>query len=193
MSFAHPDFLWAFALVLGALAFIPRRFRLVALLAASWGFYLSAPRWHFAVLVGSTALDYVIGCLLARTRGASARRALLFASVAGNIGLLVLSKATGWLALGLSFYTFQSLSYSIDVYRRRIEACRDPVAFALFVAYFPQILAGPIERARHLLPQIVALGSADAVLFRRSDLERGVALVLWGSLKKRCLLSLIHI
>lgn len=187
MSFAHPDFLWAFALVLGAFAFVPRRLRLGALLASSWGFYLVAPTWHFGVLFASTALDYLVGLALDRTGARPARRALLLCSVAGNLGLLVTAKATGWLALGLSFYTFQSLAYSIDVYRRRLDVCRDPVAFALYVAFFPQLLAGPIERAQSLLQEIQRLARADAPVFRAADLERGATLIAWGLLKKRCL------
>ena len=83
------------------------------------------------------------------------------------------------LPVGISFYTFQTLSYTIDVYRRKMAPTRDFLDFALFVAFFPQLVAGPIERARRLLPQIVEP--------RHFDLERmraGAWLVLWGLFKK---------
>ncbi|MBL9128881.1 MAG: MBOAT family protein, partial [Verrucomicrobiales bacterium] len=83
------------------------------------------------------------------------------------------------LPVGISFYTFQSLGYTIDVYRRHIEPCRDPVAFLAFVSFFPQLVAGPIERASHLLPQFL-----QTRIIRLADVEAGFWLVLWGLFKK---------
>jgi D-alanyl-lipoteichoic acid acyltransferase DltB (MBOAT superfamily) len=82
--------------------------------------------------------------------------------------------------VGISFYTFQTLSYTLDVYRGRLAPERDPVAFAAFVAYFPQLVAGPIERATELLPQITRPRTFDPALARA-----GLRLILWGLFKKK--------
>ena len=100
------------------------------------------------------------------------------------MALLFASKATGLMALGVSFYTFQSLSYSIDVYKRRLEPCRNPITFFLYVAFFAQLAAGPIEKDRSLLPQVRVLGDSDARMFTPADLDAGARLVLWGMFKK---------
>ncbi|HKX46745.1 MAG TPA: MBOAT family O-acyltransferase, partial [Planctomycetota bacterium] len=130
------------------------------------------------------------------------RRAVLVASSVFQLGLLAWFKYSGFLAetvrdvaallgldgpgwpavvlpLGISFYTFQILSSTIDVYRRRIEPCRDLALYALYVAYFPQLVAGPIERAAQLLPQLRATRPAGL-----AELSNGGRLVLWGLVKK---------
>jgi alginate O-acetyltransferase complex protein AlgI len=131
------------------------------------------------------------------------RRLLLMASVVTNLGLLgvfkyanffidsaaVLLESVGFTAhlptlrivlpVGISFYTFQTLSYTIDLYRGRIPTERNLLTFALYVAFFPQLVAGPIERARHLLPQ---LASRRTVAW--SDFGSGAYLVFWGLFKK---------
>ncbi|HXG45983.1 MAG TPA: MBOAT family O-acyltransferase, partial [Methylomirabilota bacterium] len=83
------------------------------------------------------------------------------------------------LPAGISFYTFQTMSYTIDVYRREMPATRDLVQFLAYVSFFPQLVAGPIERARHLLPQF-----EQARVITRAMLEEGVALMVWGLFKK---------
>jgi alginate O-acetyltransferase complex protein AlgI len=176
------------------------------LLAASYVFY-SYWDWRFlSLLILSTALDYAIGRLIAGSRRrhdpASARRWLVI-SVVANLGILGAFKYYGFfvdslnvllarigatpatgliefvLPIGISFYTFQSLSYTIDVYREKLAAVDDPVDYALFVAFFPQLVAGPIERATHLLPQI-----QQPRIVRRDDWERGLYLILIGLVRK---------
>ena len=83
------------------------------------------------------------------------------------------------LPVGISFYTFQTLSYSIDIYRGNLKATRDPVAFAAFVSFFPQLVAGPIERATNLLPQITSPRN-----FTYEQGRDGMRLILWGMFKK---------
>ena len=83
------------------------------------------------------------------------------------------------LPVGISFYTFQTLSYSIDIYRGNLKATRDPVAFAAFVSFFPQLVAGPIERATNLLPQITSPRT-----FTYEQGRDGMRLILWGMFKK---------
>lgn len=181
MSFAGTDYLPFLALALALIPFVPGRARPLFALALSYGFYASRVPWHLAVLVASTALDYGVGWALGGTKRLGARRALLGLSLVGNLALLVSCRFEGGVghALGVSFYTFQSLGYTLDVYRRTLKPCRDPVAFALYVAFFPQLLAGPIERARSLLPQLERLQPAGLV-----SLDRGVPLILWGLWKK---------
>lgn len=201
MSFASLEFLPYLALVVGLFLFVPARLRTLALLVASYAFYLWAEPWHGLLLAGSTLLDFFVGGALGRARGATARKALLGISLAANLGALVLfkyseffvehwyaitgdaSRDASWarlaLPLGISFYTFQTLAYVIDVYRGAIAPSRDIVSFALYVSFFPQLIAGPIERAGHLIPQLERASPVDA-----ARLDVGGRLIVWGLLKK---------
>ena len=148
------------------------------LLAASYVFY-GAWDWRFlGLILLSTAVDFTVARGLDRTSVERRRRALLVTSIAANLGILGLFKYGGFfvasasallarvglepnpvlldivLPVGISFYTFQTISYTVDVYRGELRAERDLATFALYVAYFPQLVAGPIERATHLLPQL---------------------------------------
>ncbi len=170
------------------------------LLLASLLFYA----WHIppylAVLLGSSVVDYVAALLLVQPhRTASQRRWLLTASLATNLGLLgffkyfgffvdnlqQLSDVTGldwqaphWrivLPMGISFYTFQSMSYTIDVYRGRLAPLRSFPRFLLFIAFFPQLVAGPIVRASEFLPQMPRVRRV-----RWASMSMGVALMVEG-------------
>ena len=159
---------------------------------------------RFLLLLGvSTVLDFLIGGKLERTEDERARKRLVTLSVVINLGILGFFKyfdffvestadllaALGFtvhmptlqvlLPVGISFYTFQTLSYTIDVYRRRMPATRDFLGFALFVSFFPQLVAGPIERASRLLPQIEAPREVTA-----SKVQAGLWLLVWGYFKK---------
>ncbi|MEN8184296.1 MAG: MBOAT family protein, partial [Myxococcota bacterium] len=184
-------------------ALLPQRLRNALLLAASYLFY-AAWDWRFlALILASTGVDFLVGrALESRPDEPVRRRQLLGVSLAANLGLLGTFKYAGFfvesflelaaavgvhapeplirivLPVGISFYTFQTLSYTIDVYRRRTPATRNLLDFALFVAFFPQLVAGPIERAGRLLPQMRK---------RRLEIERIAAggwLLLWGTYKK---------
>jgi alginate O-acetyltransferase complex protein AlgI len=162
--------------------------------------------WEFLGLVAlSTLVDFGVGLRLNPERGLSTRqrKAWLGVSLAVNIGLLGYFKYAGFfvqnwvdawaglgyemdastlyiiLPVGISFYTFQTLSYSIDVYRGKLTPSRDLVAFAAFVAFFPQLVAGPIERATRLLPQL-----SSARKFKYEQARDGLVLILWGLFKK---------
>lgn len=174
------------------------RARRILLLAASCAFYMAYVPAYILVLLALVAIDYSAALLIARAEGA-ARKALLGASllatglvlyafkyhdfVAGQMALLLGS--AGWAArpaflelalpVGLSFHTFQSVGYVIDVYRGDQEAERDPLDYALFVLFFPQLLAGPIEKARAMLPQFKAELRFDAA--RASE---GLRWIAWG-------------
>lgn len=175
--------------------------RKAILLAASYYFYAYWDYRFAGLLAFSTWLDFTIGLGLARISQPSPRKLLLFVSLIGNLGLLGFFKyfnffidsarplweAIGWrvetleiiLPIGISFYTFQTLSYTIDVYRGRIPCCRSLVDFAIYVAFFPQLVAGPIVRAAEFLPQI------DRMLKPRPEIcYSGLAQLLRGYVKK---------
>ena len=173
------------------------------LLVASYFFYGSWD-WRFlGLILLSTAVDFHCGKTLHRTQGSS-RKKILFISLFTNLSILGVFKyfdffigsfrdlvATfggNWsdsptldviLPVGISFYTFQTLSYTIDVYRGRMKPCENPINFALFVGYFPQLVAGPIERAKRLLPQIEKQRNFEWNTFRK-----GISLALFGLFKK---------
>ncbi len=204
MLFTSPVFVLFFALVFAACrAGLPWTARKAILLAASIAFYAAWNPPFVALLLGSVALDYGVGLLLARTQAAGRRKALLVASLAGNLGVLAVFKyanffsenflaaahAMGWqlqlmpwnivLPVGISFYTFQTLSYTIDLYRRKLEPERNLLDFALFVTFFPQLVAGPIVRASEFLPQLKAPRQATG-----NQIGWGAILFVLGLFKK---------
>jgi D-alanyl-lipoteichoic acid acyltransferase DltB (MBOAT superfamily) len=204
MLFDSVEFLFFLPVVLTAGWLLRGRPRQAFLLLASYTFY-GAWDWRFLSLIGiSTAVDYTVARLMDKD-GISRRRrkVLVWTSVATNLGILGTFKYAGFfveslvalaqtvglniqgttldivLPVGISFYTFQTLGYTIDVYRGHAKAEKDLLAFALYVAWFPQLVAGPIERAPVLIPRLKAKWRLDARQF--SD---GVALILWGLFKK---------
>src|SRR6185503_431006 len=139
------------------------------LLLSSYLFYLTWDARFGALLLATGVLDYVVGLGLGRVRRPAVRRMLLIVSLAGDLGALAFFKyfnffsesfrqfaqSIGWqtdpvlvkvlMPLGFSFYTFKSVSYTIDVYRGQIEPTRNLIAYLTYVAFFPQIMAGPID------------------------------------------------
>lgn len=184
--------------------------RLTLLLVASYFFYMSWDYRYAALLAGSTVLDYFVGLALPKTQSKTSRRLLLIASLAGNLGVLVFFKyfnflwdsvaagagafgfdAPNWshrflLPVGISFYTFQSLSYTIDVYRGRLTPTRSLLKFALFVSFFPQLVAGPIVRASDFMPQLETEARYD-----EARAIRGFWLILIGLFKKICIADVL--
>jgi D-alanyl-lipoteichoic acid acyltransferase DltB (MBOAT superfamily) len=180
-----------------------RLLRVLFLLTASYLFYMAWNATFVLLIVASTVVDYLVGQTLGRTDDQKRRKALLLLSLFFNLGLLGLFKyadfgisavcaAAGQLGLeltphylrlvlpvGISFYTFQSLSYTIDVYRRRIEPTNNLWEFATYVAFFPQLVAGPIVRAKEFLPQFKATPRLNL-----HQAGEGVFLFLWGLFKK---------
>ncbi len=179
------------------------RTRLWLILAGSYLFY-GWWDWRFLSLIAiSTGVDYVVGLKIDASQDDARRKRLMWISMAVNLGFLAVFKyfgffteslvaalqAAGWggrleplhivLPVGISFYTFQTMSYTIDVYRRRLPVERDLLRFACFVAFFPQLVAGPIVRAAHLLPQF----RVDQPL-RWENLLRGAQMMLWGYVLK---------
>jgi D-alanyl-lipoteichoic acid acyltransferase DltB (MBOAT superfamily) len=182
---------------------LPHRWRNACLLAASYAFY-AAWSWNFlALLGGSTLLGWVAGRAIGASRSTRVRRAWLAASLVGHLGTLCFFKYYDFfvdaldalllplgtsvaglhlglvLPLGISFYTLQTLGYTLDVYRGHFRPVQGLPDFALFVGFFPQILAGPIARARQLVPQVQSRRRIDSVALRE-----GAFLALWGTFKK---------
>ena len=175
----------------------------VLLLVASYIFY-GWWDWRFlSLIIASTFLDYFIAIQLGKTDIPKKRKLLLAISLVGNLGMLgffkyynffVSSWIEAWssvgismeastlniiLPVGISFYTFQTLSYTIDVYRKEMEPTKNFIDFAAFVTFFPQLVAGPIERASHLLPQFYKNRTFDY-----QNAVDGVKLIIWGMFKK---------
>ncbi|MEM9739917.1 MAG: MBOAT family O-acyltransferase [Pseudomonadota bacterium] len=203
MLFTELDF-WVFFAVISALyVVLPHKAQNRMLLVASYVFY-GAWDWRFlSLILLSTVVDYFVGIRMAREQAEPRRRLLLWVSLGVNLGMLGVFKYFGFfvesfqallggigyetnpvtlaivLPVGISFYTFQTLSYTIDVYRRDLKPTKDFLDFALFVAFFPQLVAGPIERAKNLIPNI----SAPRIL-SWENLGRGAVLCLLGLIKK---------
>lgn len=179
MLFYTPVFLIFSLILLGILGIVhksePRK---LVLLSASYIFYMWWNPAFILLIIFSTAVDYVLGGRLAMEEKQSKRRLYMIASLVSNLGLLFFFKYAGlfsdsllggmrllgydpsWVSInitlpvGISFYTFQTMSYTIDIYRRNINSTNKPLDFALFVAFFPQLVAGPIVRAVEFLPQL---------------------------------------
>jgi alginate O-acetyltransferase complex protein AlgI len=204
VTFTTLTFLLFLPLVCGAYWLIPRqRGRNALLVAASYFFY----GWwdvRFAVLMAAASfVDFVAALALERAQHPRQRRAILAASCTVSLGLLGYFKYAGFFAenalrlaetlgvrmtpfelkvvlpVGISFYTFQTLSYVIEVYRRKLPATRSLVDYMAYVSFFPQLVAGPIERAGRLLPQFATLRTLDEAAARD-----GLRLMAWGFFKK---------
>lgn len=160
--------------------------------------------WRFcSLLIFSTILDWFVSHALSKTKERKRKKYLLFLSISCNLGVLCFFKYYNFfvnsaktlllsigfnpdfftlsiiLPVGISFYTFQTMAYTIDVYRRRMKPAEDFTSFALYVSYFPQLVAGPIERAQRLLPQLIKYRS-----FNYQYARTGVSLILFGYFKK---------
>jgi D-alanyl-lipoteichoic acid acyltransferase DltB (MBOAT superfamily) len=185
------------------LAKYPLRAQNLLLVVASYVFY-GWWDWRFlSLILFSTIVDYGIGIYLNKTVNKTKRKYLLWTSIGVNIGLLMFFKYFNFfvdnfvtaftffgaemnpislniiLPVGISFYTFQTLSYTIDIYKRDLEPTNDFIQFAAFVSFFPQLVAGPIERAKQLLPQFNVKHKFDKI--QATD---GIRQILWGLFKK---------
>jgi len=197
------DYVLFLPIVVAGFYLLPQRCRAAGLLAASYAFFAAWQVELILLLAASTLVDYGVGRRMAALPDRRGRGPYLLFSLAVNLGLLFTFKYAGFasvnlgllctafelsidvprvslpLPIGISFYTFQTLSYTIDVYRGRSSAERRLDRFALYVAFFPQLVAGPIERSGKLLPQLDALRGADWVAMRN-----GLWLITWGFFKK---------
>jgi alginate O-acetyltransferase complex protein AlgI len=203
MNFASIEFFQFLFVVYGLYVLLPHRWQNFLLLGASYYFYGSWD-WRFLSLIWlSTILDFFVGKFIYATENPNRRKYLLIASLLVNLGMLGFFKYFGFftesfsdfltslgmqadwrtlniiLPVGISFYTFQTLSYTIDIYRGKLKPVSSLLDFALFVAFFPQLVAGPIERASHFLPQVASKRKVTL-----DQTARGCFLILLGLFKK---------
>jgi alginate O-acetyltransferase complex protein AlgI len=203
MVFTSLHFVVFFLVVYALYRALPHRAQNWMLVGASYYFY-AAWDWRFlGLLIGSTVVDYSMARYIGRTEDPTRRRLALIVSLVYNLGVLGFFKyfnffgrsvargfeAFGWhpdpitlkviLPIGISFYTFMTISYVIDVYRREIRPATNFIDFALFVCYFPHLVAGPILRAPMLLPQL-----ARPRTITRDHMVEGLWLVGWGCFQK---------
>ena len=174
------------------------------ILVSSYFFYGWWDYRFLILIILSTIVDYFIGINIAKEISEKKKKRLLLSSIIFNLGVLggfkyynffieswvELFNVFGYkiksiwtlkiiLPVGISFYTFQTMSYTIDIYKKKLTPTKDFISFASFVAFFPQLVAGPIERAKKLLPQILTKRK-----FQYNDAIQGLRLILWGMFKK---------
>lgn len=202
MLFNSFEFLLFFPLVTFVYFVLTPKYRWIWLLGASCYFYMAFQPIYILILAGTITIDYFAGLLIERSEGAR-RRQYLIASIVANVGVLAFFKyfnflngnvrdalavaGMAWpvpqldmlLPIGLSFHTFQSLSYTIEVYRGRQKAERSFGIFALFVMFYPQLVAGPIERPQNLLHRF-----HEVIPFDHARVRAGLLLMGWGLFKK---------
>ena len=203
MIFNSLAFFFFFIIVIPAYFFMPFRLRWIFLLLASCFFYMFFKPVYILILGGTIIVDYFAGILLQKDYSARKRLLLLICSFIANIGVLVFFKYFNfvsdnftWLSgifgyknhfpyldiilpVGLSFHTFQAMSYTIEVYRRKYKAETHFGYYALYVMYFPQLVAGPIERPQNILYQFHSKHD-----FNYNRTVSGLKLMLWGLFKK---------
>ncbi|MFI3240215.1 MAG: MBOAT family O-acyltransferase [Bacteroidales bacterium] len=206
MLFNSFDFLLFFPIVCIIYYIIPiNKYRNYFLLLTSYYFYMNWEPIYALLILLSTLTTYGCGLLLDSNKNNRSRKIYLISNLLLNFGILFLFKyynfinesifnvlnhiGIGWntpsfkwlLPVGISFYTFQAIGYSIDVYRKDIKAEHNFWTYALFVSFFPQLVAGPIERSRNLLPQF-----KEKKEFNLETAAKGFRLMLWGYFMKLC-------
>ena len=175
MLFNSLEFVFFFPIVIATYFLLNHKYRWILLLVASYYFYMCWSYTYITLILFSTVVDYVAGILMYKTQKKSRRTFFLLASLGTNLGLLFFFKYFNFLGntigpalekisidfpfhdyllpVGISFYTFQTLSYTIDIFKKQRKPEYHFGKFALFVSFFPQLVAGPIERSVNLLPQ----------------------------------------
>jgi len=203
MLFNSLHFVLFFPIVIAIYFLLGRKARTIWLLLASYYFYMSWKPEYATVILGSTIIDYFTARKIASSSSKKIRKRWLSLSILVNLGILFSFKYLDFFGqsaneifeaisidfsfdkigliplVGISFYTFQTMSYSIDVYRGTIKPERNFLRFALYVSFFPQLVAGPIERAKHLLPQF-----QNKYEFQYERIVSGLRKMLWGFFQK---------
>lgn len=202
MLFNSIEFLIFFPLVTGLYFLLPHKYRWILLLVASCYFYMAFVPVYILILGFTIVIDYFAGIYIAGQQG-KRRKAALAISIVANVGVLAFFKYWNFLnanltellgffsaenpipaldillPIGLSFHTFQAMSYTIEVYRGNYPAERHFGIYALYVMFYPQLVAGPIERPQNMLPQFYRKHSFDY-----TRVVQGLRLMLWGFFKK---------
>ena len=186
MNFTSRFFFICLVPAVFAFYLLPGRWRALYLLALSYGFYLLSNNVYFILLIAASAVVYTLGLLIARSPSERSKQAFMAAGVAAVVAMIVAFKAAGaWrgflLPLGVSYYSFKLLSYLIEVYWDDEAVERDPIAFFLFPAFFPQIVSGPIQRPN---PFFVQMREVAGRTFNVDQIEAGIRLILGGLMMK---------
>ena len=215
MNFNSIDFLIFFPIVVAIYYLIPKKARQIWLLAASYYFYMCWSIKYAVLIVISTLITYLSGILIEKTDNTAKRKWIVAFSFVSNLGILMFFKYFMFmlrnvnavlglfgdavinapfsivLPVGISFYTFQALGYTIDVYRGDVKAERNILRYALFVSFFPQLVAGPIERSGHLLAQIDKVTKEK--MFEYEKFVKGFTLMCYGMFMKMVIADRIAI
>ena len=215
MLFNTPEFIIFFISILLIIAIVKMRlFQHLFLLGASYFFFYFSSNYLVTLLIFSTLLDFYVGKAIFETSDKKKKKLLLISSLAGNLGLLGFFKYADFgivqinqftntlgiseipalgliLPIGISFYTFQTISYTVDIYRGKLEPSKTIAEFALFVSFFPQLVAGPILRANEFLPQLREKISDKGISTRLRTitihdvaLRTGITIMAMGFFKK---------
>lgn len=203
MLFNSFEFLIFFIVVIAIYFSIAHKYRWLLLLLSSYFFYGYWEIKYLIIIVVSTLIDFYVGIKIHESNQQSQKKTFLYVSLLSNLSILfvfkyynffidnlsAILKSGGYsyqiplievlLPVGISFYTFQTMSYSVDIYNGKIQPEKKLGIFALFVSFFPQLVAGPIERASHLLPQF-----HKKQYFDYNRIANGLTLMLWGLFKK---------
>jgi len=203
MLFNSLQFLIFFPIVVSIFFLLPQKRRWILLLIASYYFYMCWKVEYIVLIIASTLIDYYVGKKMAALKEKAKRKKWLLISLFSNLGILFGFKYFNFvnanvqalfdnfnifygvsafdvlLPVGISFYTFQTLSYTIDVYNGKTPAQNHLGIFAVYVSFFPQLVAGPIERSKHLLPQFYVEHK-----FSYDRVKYGLQQMLWGFFKK---------
>lgn len=206
MLFNSPEFFFFFTAVTVLYFLMPHRFRNLFLLASGYVFYMAWKPGYILLIVGTSLVDFFCARRIEETEVPRRRSFFLALSIGVNLGALLFFKYSLFLAvnavgfanlfgaglnapvwdivlpIGISFYVFQTMSATIDVYRRKVPAERNPIDFFLYVSFFPTLIAGPIERAGELMPQLKKVRTFD---FAR--LGDGLVLIFFGLFMKMAL------
>ena len=216
MLFNTVDFIIFFPILLVSIVLIKnKKYQHIILLFSSYFFFYFSSNYLILLLIASTILDFYIAKKIWNTSDIAKKKILLTISLAGNLGLLGFFKYADFailqfnflgeqfnltneipflnlaLPIGISFYTFQTISYTVDVYRGKLQPSESLKEFALFVSFFPQLVAGPIVRASEFLPQLrekltnsVEKYELKSIILRNSNLKLGITIMAFGFLKK---------
>jgi|SaaInlV_130m_DNA_2_1039683.scaffolds.fasta_scaffold09648_1 alginate O-acetyltransferase complex protein AlgI len=216
MLFNTVDFIIFFPILLVSIVLIKnKKYQHIILLFSSYFFFYFSSNYLILLLIASTILDFYIAKKIWNTSDIAKKKILLTISLAGNLGLLGFFKYVDFailqfnflgeqfnltneipflnlaLPIGISFYTFQTISYTVDVYRGKLQPSESLKEFALFVSFFPQLVAGPIVRASEFLPQLrekltnsVEKYELKSIILRNSNLKLGITIMAFGFLKK---------
>lgn len=202
MIFTSPAFYIFFSVLLFLLLIFKKQSHIkIIILLASYFFYGYWDYRFLLLIIISTGIDFYIGKKISKTDDSEKRKKLLIVSIASNLSILgffkyynffILSANTAFswtgfnfatlniiLPVGISFYTFQTMSYTIDIFRHKLQPCKSIIDFAIFVAFFPQLIAGPIVRAIDFLPQL-----KEKIILKKENVAIGLQIFLFGMIKK---------